>query len=47
MKTLKLDFINAKSYIIGLMGMSGGKLDVSSRINLNFVNKYLLFVRIN
>jgi hypothetical protein len=25
------------------MGTSGGKLDVSSRINLNFVNKYLLF----
>ena len=30
-----------------LNGTSGGKLDVSSRINLNFVNTYLLFVRIN
>ena len=28
-------------------GTSRGKSDVSSRINLNFVNKYLLFVRIN
>ena len=27
------------------MGTSAGKLDVSSRINLNFVNKYVCIVR--
>ena len=30
-----------------LNGHEWRKVDVSSRINLNFVNKYLLFVRIN
>jgi hypothetical protein len=38
---------NTNPVILRKSTRAGGKLDVSSRINLNFVNKYLLFVRIN
>ena len=37
----------ARNKICSVDLLNGGKLDASSTINLNFVNKYLLFVRIN
>ena len=48
-KVLKIFPTNeiARNKICSADLLNGGKLDVSSRINLNFVNEYLLFVRIN
>ena len=43
MKSLETIYARLISWIV----TSGEKLDVSSRINLNFVNRYFLFVRIN
>jgi hypothetical protein len=40
MKSRETKYARLTSWIV----TNGGKLDVSSRINLNFVNKYVLFV---